>query len=110
MKCYNHHDRDAFAVCTSCGKGLCLECIDQYHEQIVCKDSKTCKNRSKLLGSAYNVIRLNKYIGILMLLIAIPLLSISMRNLYLHQPGALAETIIWAIAVMLGARIFMVKR
>ena len=25
MKCYNHHDRDAFAVCKSCGKALCLE-------------------------------------------------------------------------------------
>ena len=30
MKCYNHHDRDAFAVCKSCGKALCLECAEEY--------------------------------------------------------------------------------
>ena len=43
MKCYNHHDRDAFAICTSCGKGLCLECINEKKGKVVCKDSKKCK-------------------------------------------------------------------
>ncbi len=36
MKCYNHHDRDAFGVCKICGKGLCLECIDKDSEVVIC--------------------------------------------------------------------------
>ena len=44
MKCYNHHDRDAFAVCKSCGKALCLECAEEYKNTFVCKGSKACKH------------------------------------------------------------------
>ena len=40
MKCYNHHDRDAFAVCKSCGKALCLECAEEYKNTFICKGSK----------------------------------------------------------------------
>lgn len=36
MKCYNHHDRDAFGVCKVCGKGLCLECMEQKDDMVVC--------------------------------------------------------------------------
>ena len=42
MKCYNHHDRDAFAVCKACGKALCLECVEKYKKQFICKDSPEC--------------------------------------------------------------------
>ena len=42
MKCYNHHDRDAFAVCKACGKALCLECAEQYKNEFICKDSPEC--------------------------------------------------------------------
>ena len=44
MKCYNHHDRDAFAVCKSCGNALCLECAEEYKNQFICKNSKTCRH------------------------------------------------------------------
>ena len=44
MKCYNHHDRDAFVVCKSCGKALCLECAEQYKGSYICKDSKPCRH------------------------------------------------------------------
>ena len=44
MKCYNHHDRDAFAVCKACGKALCLECAEKYRGFYVCKDSPACKH------------------------------------------------------------------
>lgn len=44
MKCYNHHDRDAFAVCKACGKALCLECAEEYKNEFVCKDSEECKH------------------------------------------------------------------
>lgn len=40
MKCYNHHDRDAFGICTVCGKGLCLECMTGEKDVITCKDKK----------------------------------------------------------------------
>ncbi len=39
MKCYNHHDRDAFGVCTVCGKGLCLECMKQDSKDVRCKNN-----------------------------------------------------------------------
>ena len=42
MKCYNHHDRDAFAVCKACGKALCLECAEEYKNEFICKDSPEC--------------------------------------------------------------------
>ena len=42
MKCFNHHDRDAFAVCKSCGKALCLECAEEYKNEFICKDSPKC--------------------------------------------------------------------
>ena len=42
MKCYNHHDRDAFGIGKSCGKGLCLECIKEENSVVVCKNSEKC--------------------------------------------------------------------
>lgn len=32
MKCYNHNDHDAVAACLSCGKGLCVSCVDVYEK------------------------------------------------------------------------------
>ena len=46
MKCYNHHDRDAFGICTVCDKGLCLECMNDKNSVITCNDKK-CINRIK---------------------------------------------------------------
>ena len=44
MKCYNHHDRDAFAVCKACGKALCLECAEEYKTDFICQDSPKCRH------------------------------------------------------------------
>ena len=44
MKCYNHHDRDAFAVCKACGRALCLECAEEYKNEFICKDSPKCQH------------------------------------------------------------------
>lgn len=44
MKCYNHHDRDAFAVCKACGKALCLECAEEYKNTYICRGSKECQH------------------------------------------------------------------
>lgn len=39
MKCYNHHDRDAFGICKVCGKGLCLECLKEDKGVIICNNA-----------------------------------------------------------------------
>lgn len=46
MKCYNHHDRDAFGICTVCGKGLCLECMNNTNSVITCNDNH-CRSKIK---------------------------------------------------------------
>lgn len=53
MKCYNHHDRDAFAICMTCGKGLCLECIKESKGKTVCKNKcKSSKCKCLLITAA----------------------------------------------------------
>ena len=47
MKCYNHHDRDAFGVCKTCGKGLCLECLKEENGVILCKKGKCASKLSR---------------------------------------------------------------
>lgn len=42
MKCFNHHDRDAFGICKSCGKALCLECMTIENGKVLCKDNPEC--------------------------------------------------------------------
>ncbi len=54
MKCYNHHDRDAFGVCKSCGKALCLECIDNIENTVCCKNNEKCKEFIKNAATAIN--------------------------------------------------------
>lgn len=54
MKCYNHHDRDAFGTCQACGKALCLECIDASGNIVKCKNNPACKDRSKLINISYS--------------------------------------------------------
>lgn len=59
MKCYNHHDRDAFGICKSCGKGLCLECLKEENGVILCKDKKCSSILSKChMGSLLGLVLL----------------------------------------------------
>ncbi|MBR6127613.1 DUF2180 family protein [bacterium] len=55
MKCYNHHDRDAFGICRICGKGLCLECMSQDNELggIYCKSDEKCKRYAKFISKMF---------------------------------------------------------
>ena len=49
MKCYNHHDRDAYGVCKACGKALCLECMSYDGDNIIyCKNDNQCRQKSDL--------------------------------------------------------------
>ena len=36
MKCFNHHEIDAVAVCRHCGKALCTECVVETEHGICC--------------------------------------------------------------------------
>lgn len=36
MKCFNHHDADAVAVCKRCQKGICSACAIDIGHSIVC--------------------------------------------------------------------------
>jgi len=38
MKCYNHPEVDAVAVCKSCSRGLCRECAVEVGTSIGCKN------------------------------------------------------------------------
>ena len=53
MKCYNHHDRDAFGVCRSCGKALCLECMSKDSGNVVCANDLTCLNKDRQTENMY---------------------------------------------------------
>jgi len=37
MKCYDHQDVDAVAICKSCGKALCSQCAVDLGRGIACK-------------------------------------------------------------------------
>lgn len=69
MKCYNHHDRDAFGICKACGKGLCLECLKEDKGVLLCKDNDTC---SKILKKC----RWGSLIGLLLMIAVIVMLIV----------------------------------
>lgn len=56
MKCFYHHDRDAFGVCQSCGKALCLDCMQFIKDKVSCKN-EICAYNAKILDAAYANIR-----------------------------------------------------
>ena len=43
MKCYNHPGKDSVAICKSCGKGLCHDCVQESEAGIACR-LKSCMN------------------------------------------------------------------
>ena len=45
MRCYYHSDREAVAICRTCGKALCYECLDADKKSmyIYCRGSSRCK-------------------------------------------------------------------
>jgi hypothetical protein len=47
MKCFNHSESDAVAVCKACGKAICHECTTDLGHSIACKDS--CVEKANLL-------------------------------------------------------------
>lgn len=62
MKCFNHHDRDAFGICKSCGKALCLECMAIENGKVLCKDNPACRRNKSNEVSSWNI---GYYAGVL---------------------------------------------
>lgn len=48
MKCFNHAETDAVAICKSCGKALCKTCSAELSNGIACKNS--CEARVNMLN------------------------------------------------------------
>ena len=39
MKCFNHHAKEAVAICKACGKAICPECALVSENDITCRQS-----------------------------------------------------------------------
>ncbi len=48
MNCFNHKDKPAIALCKSCGKALCGDCLSEVPNGIACKGS--CEDRVNLIN------------------------------------------------------------
>ncbi len=52
MNCFNHQDKPAVALCKSCGKALCGDCLAELSNGIACKGS--CEDRVNLINRIIN--------------------------------------------------------
>jgi len=52
MKCYNHHQSDAVAICKNCNKGVCIECAVDMGNGIACKGA--CEEEVRSLTELVN--------------------------------------------------------
>lgn len=65
MRCYNHPDKNAIAVCRSCGKAVCHQCAQETENAIACRQecvNALADNRQFQVGLAAhfnNIKRLN---------------------------------------------------
>lgn len=48
MKCFNHPSEDAVAICKSCNKGLCIQCVTEVENGVACRGK--CEEEVKLLN------------------------------------------------------------
>jgi hypothetical protein len=52
MKCYNHNQADAVAICKNCNKTLCQNCLTEIEDGIACKS--TCVEKVQQLNELIN--------------------------------------------------------
>ena len=38
MRCYNHHEKEAVAICRSCGRAVCPGCAAEVEKAVACRD------------------------------------------------------------------------
>jgi len=69
MKCFNHFEHDAVAICQHCGKALCKECLVESEEGISCRGR--CERRigefNELLNRSERDSRGYRSLGIVMI-------------------------------------------
>ena len=70
MKCFNHHDRDAFGEDYFTGKGLCLECMEEYKGIIIEKNNefskKAAERHLKMVSGNFSASRIFYYVFLIM--------------------------------------------
>ncbi len=79
MKCYNHHDRDAFGISIITGKALCLECMEEYKGFIIEKGSETSKIAVEKLRTGYSQMDMYKLWAIFYIIIGLVLLFLNVK-------------------------------
>ncbi|MBR2386561.1 hypothetical protein IKA92_04620 [bacterium] len=101
MKCFNHNDRDAFGVDVITGKGLCLECLEEYKNYIIEKDNKfsKCKVNEMVMKPVKSTFKKG---GIALLLCGITLMFFYLLGALLEQAVTLALFITGAVFVLVG--------
>tara|TARA_R110002050_G_scaffold300599_1_gene470723 strand:+ start:2971 stop:3357 length:387 start_codon:yes stop_codon:yes gene_type:complete len=52
MKCFNHAEIDAVAICKNCNKGLCKDCLTEVENGIAC--TATCVEEVNQVNSLIN--------------------------------------------------------
>lgn len=35
-RCFNHHDREAAAICLECSRTFCRECVTEHDDRVIC--------------------------------------------------------------------------
>lgn len=102
MKCYYHHDRDAFGICQTCGKGLCLDCMELRNNTVICKNSQPCALKSDLMNKAYGQIKnssgLNICMGIFFIILGTLMFLSTIPNI-INIFGLIA-LIFWIVGIL----------
>ena len=98
MKCFNHHEKDAVAVCRHCGKALCPDCTVESEHGVSC--SGRCERHmgdfNELLNRAEKDAQGYRSLGILLIVA-----SIMMAILTMGLPGFLGESFVKALPIRL---------
>ncbi len=115
MKCYNHPEIDAVALCKSCARGLCHECISEVGTSISCKNRCEAdvaavsellqRGRTAYQKTSNTYLRSGIFIlllGAVFLLIGIVSSVNSQPNYFLIITGALF--VCWGISCLFSAR------
>jgi len=99
MKCFNHQEREAVAVCRACGKAACQECVIETENGIACRQScagSLAERAEQIAGQAAhlkNLKRLN-FLG--------SLFSIGMGLLFIYF-SFLGYGVIYDLILLIGS-------
>lgn len=99
MKCFNHSDSEAVAVCKACGRAVCPECLQESENGIACSTECTAvlaeqkKLQAGLAGHLKSLKRMNFLSSVF---------SIGMGILFLYF-SSLGFGLVYDFVLLLGA-------